>query len=65
MTVTVLEFKDRVDAIKRRVEKIDRRRAELQAQANVNTEESNKLYYEREALIKAAQTFQKYLGGKE
>ena len=63
--MTVLEFKDRVDAIRRRVDEINKRMAVLGAQNNANAKESNDLYRERAALEEAAATFQKYLGGKE
>lgn len=64
MTNTVVDFASKVDAIKRRMEWIDQRMVELQEQNNAITKESNDLFRERQALLEAGKTFQKYLGSK-
>lgn len=64
MTDTVVDFASKVDVVKRRIEWIDRRMTELTEQNTAISKESNDLYRERQALIEAAKTFQKYLGVK-
>lgn len=64
MTNSVVDFASKVDAAKRRIEWIDRRMTELTEQNTAISKESNELYRERQALIEAAKTFQKYLGVK-